>query len=311
MLGATAALVTPALRGTPARAQAPVSDPGPATHRVAVGGLEVFVLTDGVSQRNAANPGVVANAGPDQVTAALQAAGIQGPAFLQPFNPTVVRTPQGLVAIDVGTAGTAGPTTGQFIASMRAAGLDPAQVTAVLITHLHPDHFSGLTDANGTAMFPNARVFVPQRDWAFWTDAGEESRARELLRPTFAAVRRRFAPYEGRVEIFTPGREVVPGITSADAPGHSPGHVIYRVADGAQQLAVTGDAMHMPALYWANPDWYIAFDTDPADAVATRKRLLDQFATDRVPVVVYHAGMPAIGRVERAGSAYRMVPANA
>jgi len=312
MLVAGAALaVPPLLRGRPAASQALPSDPGPAVHRVAVGALEVMVVTDGAAPRSASNPGVVANATPEQVTAALRAAGFPGPEFLQPFNPAAVRTPRGVVAIDVGTAGIAGPQTGRFLANMREAGLDPAQVTAVLITHLHADHFSGLTDANGVANFPNARIFVPQRDWAYWTDEAEESRARDLLRPNFGNVRRRFAPYQGRIETFAPGAEVVPGVTALDAPGHSPGHVVFRVADGGQQLMVTGDAVHMPPFYFANPDWFIAFDSDPAMAVATRRRLLDQLATDRIPVVVYHAAMPATGRVERAGTGYRLVPAGA
>lgn len=309
ILGAGAALAAPALlRAAPAAAQALPTDPGPAFHRTRVGALEVTVVTDGLAPRSAANPGVVANATPEQVTAALRAAGFPGPEFLQPFTPTVVRTPAGLVAIDVGTGGIAGPQSGRFVANMREAGLDPAQVTTVLITHLHADHFSGLATNEGAAVFPNARVLVPQADWAYWNDPAEESRARDLLRPGFAAVRRRFAPYQGRIETFAPGAQVAPGITAIDAPGHSPGHAVYRIADGGQQLVVTGDAMHMPPFYFANPDWFIAFDSDPAMAVATRRRLLDQFATDRIPVVVYHAAMPATGLVERAGTGYRLVP---
>jgi glyoxylase-like metal-dependent hydrolase (beta-lactamase superfamily II) len=311
MLGAAAIAFPAILRGTPAAAQGRPNVAAPALHRMAVGAFELTVVTDGVSPRNASNPGVVANASPEQVTGALRAAGFAGPEFLQPFNPTVLRTPAGLIAFDVGTGGTAGPQTGQFITNMRAAGMDPVQVVAVVMTHLHGDHFGGLVDANGTANFPNARILVPQREYAFWTDEGEESRARELLRPTFANVRRRFAPYRGRIETFAPGGQVLPGVTSIAATGHSPGHVVYLVADGDQQAMITGDAVHMPAFYWANPDWYIAFDTDPADAVATRKRLLDRLATDRIPTVVYHAEMPAAGRVERSGAAYRFVPANA
>lgn len=312
ILAAGAALALPPfLRASPAAGQAAPAAPGPAFQKLSVGSLEVTVVTDGAAARSAANPGVVANAQPDQVAAALRAAGIPGPEFLQPFNPTVVRTRAGLVAIDVGTSGTGGPQTGRFLANMREAGLDPAQVVAVVVTHLHPDHFSGLTDANNTPNFPNAQVFVPQRDWAYWTDEGEETRARDMLKPIFGAVRRRFAPYQGRIVTFAAGSQVVPGITAQDAPGHSPGHAVLVVADGNDSLMVSGDAIHAPAFFWANPEWFIGFDSDPAQAVATRKRLLDQLATDRMPTVVYHAGMPAVGRAERAGTGYRMVPAGA
>ena len=308
--GATLALPL-VLRASPGHGQAPPSSPGPAFQRIPLGTREVFVVTDGATLRNAAGPGVVANAQPDQVVAALRSAGFPGPEFLNPYNPTVLRTPQGLVAFDVGTGGTAGPQTGQFLANMRAAGLDPAQIVAVVLTHLHGDHFGGLVDANGTPNFPNARVLVAQREWAFWTDAGEESRARDLLKPNFANARRRFAPYQAKLETFTPGTEILPGVTAQDTPGHSPGHVAFLLSDGGQQVMISGDAIHAPFFYWANPDWYISFDTDPAQAVATRKRLLDQLTADRVPVIVYHAGMPGVGRAERAGSGYRMVPLGA
>ena len=247
---------------------------------------------------------------PIRSTAALRSAGFQEPEFLQPFTPTILRTPAGLVAFDVGTGGTAGTQSGKFLENMRGAGLDPAQATSVVMTHLHGDHFVGLVDANGAANFPNARVFLAQREWAFWTDEGEESRARDLLKPTFGNVRRRFAPYQGRIERFSPGEQVQPGITAFNAPGHSPGHVVFVVADGGQQAMISGDAIHAPDFYWANPDWYISFDTDPTQAVATRRRLLDHLVADRMPVIVYHAGMPGVGRAERAGTGYRLAPLN-
>lgn len=308
LLAGSAGLALPMLmRSAPAAAQSLVTDPGPPVRRFTVGSLEVIVVTDGAVARTAANPGVVANAQPEQVVAALRNAGFPGPEFLQPFNPTVVRTPAGLVAFDVGTGAPSG--TGQFLANMRAAGLDPAQVTAVVLTHLHPDHFGGLVDPSGTPNFPNARVFVGQREWAFWSDEGEESRARDLLKPIFANARRRLGAYAGKVEYFAPGAQVLPGVTAVAATGHSPGHSVFIVADGSQSVMISGDATHAPSFFWANPDWYIAFDTDPAQAVATRKRLLDQLATDRMPVIVYHASMNAVvGRAERAGSGYRLVP---
>lgn len=111
------------------------------------------------------------------------------------------------------------------------------------------------------------------------------------------------------MEFFQPGAEVVPGVTAQAATGHSPGHSVFVVSDGGQSVMVSGDAIHAPSFFWAHPDWHIGFDTDPADAVATRKRLLDQLATDRMPVIVYHASMAAVaGRAERSGTGYRLVP---
>jgi glyoxylase-like metal-dependent hydrolase (beta-lactamase superfamily II) len=280
-------------------------------HRTPVGALEVLVVHDGFVVRPDVTTGFIPGATREQILAALQAVGETGPAMQNPYNVTFVKGPRGLIIFDAGTGGISGPQTGTLVANMRAAGLDPAQVTQVIQTHFHPDHIGGLTTQDGTPVFANATVHVPAREWAFWLDEGEESRAAESRRANFALARRRFAAYQGKVSTFQPGAEVAPGITAVATPGHSPGHTSFLVADGGQQLMVIGDAVTTPAFFMFNPEWFPVLDMDPAQAVETRKRLLDRLATDRIPVTGYHFPMPATGRIERAGSGYRLVPAGA
>ncbi|BDG71313.1 MBL fold metallo-hydrolase [Roseomonas fluvialis] len=312
-LGAATLLATPPLlaaRRVEAQAAAPPVV-GPAFHRFDVGALKVTVVTDGSNVRPDATQGLVVNATPDQVRGAMSAAGLAGPAMRNPFNVTFVETPRGLVAIDVGTGGIGGPTTGALRTNMAAAGLDPERVVLIVHTHFHGDHIGGLTNNDGAAVFPRAQVAVPEGEWTFWNDAGEESRATDARRPGFANVRRRFAPYLDRLTRFAPEAEVAPGIRAVPSNGHSPGHTSFLIADGTGQALVLGDAITTPAFFMVNPDWYPMFDMDPAMAVATRKRLLDRAATERMPVVGYHFDMPATGRVERAGTGYRLVPSAA
>jgi glyoxylase-like metal-dependent hydrolase (beta-lactamase superfamily II) len=298
------------LRDAAAQGSAP-AQVGPAFHRFDVGALKVTVVTDGSNVRADVTRGLVVNATPEQVGGALRAGGIAGPAMRNPYNVTFVETSRGLVAIDVGTGGAPGSGMGALRDNMRAAGLDPARVVLIVHTHFHGDHIGGLTGSDGAALFPQAAVAVPEREWTFWTDAGEESRANEARRPGFANVRRRFAPYLERVTRFAPDAEVAPGIRAVATNGHSPGHTSFLLADGNAQALVIGDAVTTPVFFMANPDWYPGFDMDPPMAVETRKRLLDRAATERMPVVGYHFDMPATGRVERAGTGYRLVPAGA
>jgi glyoxylase-like metal-dependent hydrolase (beta-lactamase superfamily II) len=241
----------------------------------------------------------------------MRTAGETGPGMANPYNVTVLRSPRGLVLFDAGTGGGSGPQTGTLLANMRAAGMDPAGVTQVIQTHFHPDHIGGLASNEGVPAFPNATVHVPEREWAFWRDEGEESRAAAARRPNFALARRRFAAYGDKVQTFAPGAQVAPGVTAVETLGHSPGHTSFLVADAGHQLMVIGDAVTTPAFFVVNPDWYPVLDMDPAQAVATRRRLLDRLATDRIPVTGYHFPMPATGRIERAGGGYRLVPATA
>lgn len=310
-LVATTLAVPAMLRARSAASQGTPAQAGPPFHRFGVGALRVTVVTDGTALRPDATQGLVVNANREQVASAMQSAGLGGTAIRNPYNVTFVETPRGLVALDAGTGGTGGPDTGTMHANMRAAGLDPARVSLIVHTHFHGDHINGLTGADGAAVFPQAAVAVPEREWSFWTDAGEESRAAEGRRPNFANVRRRFAPYQERMTRFAADAEVAPGIRAVATPGHSPGHTSFLVHDGNAQALIIGDAVTTPVFFVVNPEWYPVFDMDPPMAVETRKRLLDRAATERMPVVGYHFDMPATGRIERAGSGYRVVPANA
>lgn len=300
-----------ALTPTLTAAQQAPQQAGPATHRVPVGSLEVFVVTDGFNVRADATQGLVVNASREQVAAAMQAAGVAGTALQNPFNVTAVRSPRGVVLIDAGLGEGAAPGTGRTIQNLRSLGIEPAQVTTIVHTHFHGDHIGGLITSAGAAAFPNAQIMVPEREWAFWNDAGEESRGPEARRPAFANVRRRFAPYQGKVTPFAAGAQVVPGITAVATNGHSPGHTSFLIADGNAQIMVIGDAITTPAFFVTNPDWYPVFDMDPPAAVASRRALLDRAATDRITVIGYHWDMPGTARIERAGNGYRAVPASA
>jgi glyoxylase-like metal-dependent hydrolase (beta-lactamase superfamily II) len=311
-LVAAAALPAAALLARSAVAQgapaAPPAAPPPTTpfHRSRVGALDVTVVNDGAGWRPDATGGFVLNAQPEEVRQVLAAQGITNPVLANSWNVTLVRTGGRNVLLDTGRGGP-----GQVAANLRAAGVDPGAIDLVVATHFHGDHIGGLVTAEGAAAFPNARIAVPEREWAYWTDAGEESRAAANRRPGFALVRRVFAPYADRVTRFAADAEVAPGIRALATNGHSPGHTSYLVYDGGQQLVVIGDVATSAELFLPRPDWYPGFDMDPQAAIATRRALLDRLATDRIPFVAYHFPMPGLGRVERAGQGYRFLPATA
>ncbi len=309
--GAAALLGAPLLPGMrPVAAQpAPAGSAAPGFHRFRIGGWTVTTVWDGFFARPL--EGFFHNAPLPEIQAASRDAYLPTDRFVITFTVTFAQRGDTLAVFDAGNGVTpAAATNGKMIANMAAAGIDPARVTHVIHSHFHGDHINGLLNAEGGRAFPNAQVLVPTTEWAWWSDAGNATRSPEGQRGNFANKARRFAPYEGKISQFQPGAEVIPGVTSIAAYGHTPGHTIFRIADGSEQMMFVADITNRPELMMARPDWQIVFDFDGDTASATRRRVLDMVATDRIRVTGYHFPFPASGHVARMGNGFRFVPAD-
>ena len=128
-------------------------------------------------------------------------------------------------------------------------------------------------------------------------------------KPTFLNQRRIFSDIASRVTKFAPGREVAPGIVTLPAPGHTPGHTVFAIYSDNQSLMVLSDTAQHPAIFARHPTWQAAFDVDGDAAVATRKKLFDRAAADRMLVTGYHFPFPACGHLVKTASGYEHVPA--
>ena len=310
---ATLALGAPALlRARPALAQAAAAAPAaqaPGFYRFRVGGWTVTTVHDGFFARPL--DGFFRNAPLPEVQAASRDAFLPTDRFVINFTITFIQRGDTLAVFDAGNGVTpAAATNGKAIANMAAAGIDPARVTHVIHSHFHGDHINGLLNAEGGRAFPNAQLLVPAPEWAWWSDEGNTTRSPEGQRGNFANKARRFGAYQGKVSQFQPGAEVIPGVNSIAAFGHTPGHTIFRVADGSDQMVFMADVTNRPELMMANPSWQIVFDFDGDAAAATRRRVLDMVATDRIRVTGYHFPFPANGHVTRSGNGFRFVPAD-
>jgi len=312
MIGAAAALATPALlRATSAAAQAPAAPAplaqAPGFFRQRLGGFTLTMLHDGSRAIPLAN--FVRNAPIEEVQRTLAESFLPTDTFRIPFTAPLVDTGRHLVLIDTGNgAQPAGSPVGLVAANMRAAGIDPARITTVVISHFHGDHINGLTLADGSAAYPNAEVVVNEAEWRFWMDEGAAARAPEAMRPAFANAANRFRPYQGRIRQVAAGAEAVPGIRLDAAYGHTPGHSAVHIADGAEQMLYVADLTNRPELNGRRPDFHIVFDMDATAAEATRRRIFDRVAAERMRVAGFHFPFPAAGFMAKDGNGYRFVP---
>jgi glyoxylase-like metal-dependent hydrolase (beta-lactamase superfamily II) len=179
----------------------------------------------------------------------------------------------------------------------------------VVISHFHADHVNGLLDAANKPAFPNAEIKVPEVEWKFWMDDGEMSRASKgRMSELFENNRRVFDALGRKVTPYAWDKDVAPGITAVGTPGHSIGHTSYVIASGRDSVYVQSDVTNVPYLFAAHPGWQAFFDQDPPQAEATRRRVYDMLVAEKLPVQGFHHPFPALGRVEKAGAGYRVVP---
>ena len=285
----------------------------PGVYRQLVGALQVTALFDGVAFLPARQLKDIDLA---------RAEGWLGAAHV-PHTPKGVQTavnayleqPAGeLVLVDAGTAGCFGPSLGQVLGNLRAAGVRPEDVQHVLLTHAHPDQLCGLLTAEGQVAYPNATVWLSAADAAYWLDTATRGQMPEPMRPLFDMARQAVAPYQaaGRFKAFGPGDALPAGAERVDSPGHTPGHTswLFRGSAGQAPLLVWGDVVHYHAVQFRQPKASFEYDSDRRQAVASRQRLLARAADQGWWVAGAHLPFPCIGHVRREGRAgYAWVPA--
>lgn len=276
----------------------------PGIYRRRIGEILVTALCDGYLD---ADPGALRGIAPDRVAAVLR----EG---FRPFPPRIavdaflVQAGERTALIETGSGDSMGPTLGHLVANLRAASTAPEAVEVVLLTHMHPDHSNGLRDPSGGRVFPDAELVVHAAELRHWQDDAAMSAAPERKRLRyFRAARHQMEPYRDRLRPIISG-EVFPGVTAVPIPGHTPGHTAYRIADGADTLLIWGDTVHIPEIQTRHPEVTLDFDTDPVAAAATRRRLFDMVATDRMLVGGMHIHFPGFAHLARHGEGYVLVP---
>ncbi|MEN5146415.1 MBL fold metallo-hydrolase [Brevundimonas diminuta] len=268
----------------------------PDVYPFTVGDLKLAALRDGeIVVPVAQTPWVEAGAKAEDIVALLTAAGAPTDAVHLPVQPLLVRDGERVVLIDTGAGGQMG-TQNLLVASLRAAGVEPDQVTDILISHSHGDHVGGLVDATGALVFPKAviRMSAPEWNAAKAGATGDEAALVQAITP--------------RVEVFQPGAQVTPSIRAVPLKGHTPGHTGYEIASGQQRLLYFGDALHSSVISVPRPDLTLVWDNDRAAGVATRRTLLDQGAQGGLRYYGVHFPFPGLGKIERRGEAYVWTP---
>ncbi|HEV7306431.1 MAG TPA: MBL fold metallo-hydrolase [Ensifer sp.] len=280
-------------------------------HRFRHGNFDISVVSDGFIMLPVGI--VLPDATQDESPQIMRRLG--GTPESAPFhtNIPVIRAGGDVIVVDNGSGTHFQDSAGKLQANLRSAGIDPADVTKVVLTHAHPDHAGGTLGADGRLTFPNAHYFVSEAEWQFWTDPDFEKAMPKALHAFARGAQRDLFAVREQLTLVRPGDEIISGMQVLDTRGHTPGHISLQLSgsDGAggEGLVITGDAATSNIVFFEHPEWHFGFDTDADVALKNRKALIDRAASERLTLLGYHWAYPGIGRAERSGAAYRFVAA--
>ena len=218
-------------------------------------------------------------------------------------NSFLIRHRGKLILSDAGSGHTMQPTLGKLPQNLRAIGADPAAIDIIMLTHLHGDHSLGLVDEQGRAVFPKAELIIHEVEAAFWLDRTLQPDDSERITKNSNNQRAVTAPYRDRIRRIKDG-EVLPGITATMRPGHTPGHTNWLIQSGGERILIWGDIVHLASVQLARPEARLIYDVDSDQAAATRQKVLDWAASERLCVAGAHLGFPGYGYVKRSGDRF-------
>ncbi|MFO7632479.1 MAG: MBL fold metallo-hydrolase, partial [Caldilinea sp.] len=215
--------------------------------------------------------------------------------YISPYPSLVIDTGDHLVLVDTGM-GPRVPTTGKLAATLQSVGYRLPDFDYVILTHAHPDHVGGNTDATGNLTYPNARHVLWGREWRFWTHAPDLSglRDRRFVPMMLDTAARYLPPIKSKLMQVEPEVEIVPGVAVVAADGHTPGQMAVVVSSLGEKLVAVADAFIHP-VHLERPEWVAGVDLLVEQTVATRRCLATLATQEKMLVFAPHFRWPSLG----------------
>jgi glyoxylase-like metal-dependent hydrolase (beta-lactamase superfamily II) len=276
----------------------------PGAQRFTVGRTTITALSDGYV--DLINAQTLVGIDEDGYEAALATAGRGAGARQSDVNAYLVDNGRQKILVDAGGSKSFIQTLGGVPDALRYAGYQPEDITHILMSHLHPDHVSGVLDETNNALYVNAEMIIHEREMNFWVTSDTYAHLPQLA-PFFEIARHVATAYDGRIRTYTGTDVGLAGIVAEPMFGHTPGHVGFVIEDSGEHVLVTSDLVLHSVIQLMYPDVSVAFDTDPDAATAVRQRVLGRAAQSQERLIGMHFPFPGLGRIECANDGFRWV----
>jgi glyoxylase-like metal-dependent hydrolase (beta-lactamase superfamily II) len=262
-------------------------------YRFKVGDFECFCVNDGGFDYPPEH--FFKNVSKEQIEKVLKERNMPVDSIYTPYTHLIVKTEKQIVLVDMG-AGQALPNNGKLPQTMKSAGIEPADIDTIIITHAHPDHIGGTLDDRGKPIYANARYYIWKDEWDFWFSEAAYEKTNEFF---VSVAREQLNPIQDRIILLEKESEILSGINIIAAPGHTPGHIAVSFSSKGKQLYYIGDAVLYP-LHLEYPDWLPIYDIIPEKAEISKRKIFDLVADNDALVIGQHfVPFPSIGTVVR------------
>jgi glyoxylase-like metal-dependent hydrolase (beta-lactamase superfamily II) len=208
----------------------------------------------------------------------------------------LVRSGDRLALVDTGIGPHAPPErTGTFMRNLAAIGVQPREITDVVLTHLHFDHLGWATDGE-RRLFAEATYRCHEADWEFFMGSApfDDSLAVSLMGGRASS--ELLPPMAGRLETWSGDETILPGIDVRSAPGHTPGSTVIVISSGTERAMLLGDVVHCPAELLSD-DWEMIGDVDRHLAQRSREALARELEGSDIPAAASHFPGLQFGRL--------------
>ena len=274
-------------------------------YRFKIGTFECIAFNDGTFTYP--DHSFFVNAPKERLEQVLRQHNIQAGEIIAPWTCLWINTGEHQVLVDTGGGAGLLPSVGKLVPNLQAQKIRAVDIDTVIITHGHPDHIGGNTDAEGKPAFPKARYVMWKDEWEFWMSnphLRELEVGEDIKQLMLSLARKNIPPIQGQLYLVDREMEILPGIQVIAAPGHTPGHMALAISSDSKQLYYISDAVLYP-IHLEQPDWYPAFDFAPEKAIATKRQLLDRVIAEKALMIACHFPFPGLGHVTQKGEGWQ------